>query len=832
MAQKRPQNGVYSERSIGEHYAFHCCSVIYGYTGQAKAGCPVNGERVFRFSGEFHYYRLPSPDLWNDVLQKFKALGFNGVSYYFNWRYHSPKRAYTTLPVYVMFSRRWILRLETIFMSLPVLGRILILKWIAVVSPAGGWTCTVRHASSILKTTKTAKNGFTEIDKYLVPSQVLHGGPIILNRIDNEHPINTDQYYMQMVKDKSEEDGMTIPSIHNVAGPRSGFVRGVGAPGIYGWDRYPVGFGCSGSEKRSTQRDAISWRAFQERTNRGQPMAASEFQGSAFDPWGGMVNENVCQGLLQEQLSARNHHSELVHGVWRCLMGWSCKSRAVYTSYDYDAPISEPGPTTPKGYEIKLQSTFLRTVKPFWTTEHFDAETTNENILIDGLYDINLPTKFYIARHLIVGPQELDEFTITMDTTAGTLTVSRSSKLILNGRVAKIITSDYAFHSHHLIYTTNEIFTHQAMGSHDVILVYAYEKGDGEFAIKVMNTKETFMSRPTAYPLRLTLATAFFNSRINIQTTRLISKISNRLKRDGKDINMKATGHGTWIGKLEFSTPKVQYTDFAKTEWKYSSAYDSAAPWLNGEYLGGFDVGNHAFTDLNGTLIDPEGENVISLLLWTTGHEDGCDADGNFKQSRGFTQAELLGISNKTIWSIDWKVQGNLGGEDLVDPVRGPCNEGGLYGVRMRWHLTGFPDDNWETVSILESKNRTRASWYHTTFDVNVPEGYDAPMCLRFDDDTKTRYRALIFDHGWQYGRYANDLGRQTQCYLPKGILTATGEDTLVIAVIPIDQGAQLGKVVLDPYKILESSILPVALVDSPTYRDRQKPPLSNLTSV
>lgn len=39
----------------------------------------VNGERVFIYSGEFHYARLPVPDLWRDVFQKFKANGLNTI---------------------------------------------------------------------------------------------------------------------------------------------------------------------------------------------------------------------------------------------------------------------------------------------------------------------------------------------------------------------------------------------------------------------------------------------------------------------------------------------------------------------------------------------------------------------------------------------------------------------------------------------------------------------------------------------------------------------------------------------------------------------------------
>ena len=47
------------------------------------------GHRVFIWSGEFHPFRLPSPSLWPDVLEKMKAEGFNAVSIYFDWGYHS-----------------------------------------------------------------------------------------------------------------------------------------------------------------------------------------------------------------------------------------------------------------------------------------------------------------------------------------------------------------------------------------------------------------------------------------------------------------------------------------------------------------------------------------------------------------------------------------------------------------------------------------------------------------------------------------------------------------------------------------------------------------------
>ena len=50
----------------------------------------VDGKRTYLWSGEFHYFRLPSPRLWLDIFQKMKAAGFNATSLYFDWGYHSP----------------------------------------------------------------------------------------------------------------------------------------------------------------------------------------------------------------------------------------------------------------------------------------------------------------------------------------------------------------------------------------------------------------------------------------------------------------------------------------------------------------------------------------------------------------------------------------------------------------------------------------------------------------------------------------------------------------------------------------------------------------------
>src|SRR5436305_1562183 len=57
--------------------------------GFDKYSVMIDGQRKFIWSGEFHPFRLPSPSLWRDVLEKMKADGYNAVSMYFDWGYHS-----------------------------------------------------------------------------------------------------------------------------------------------------------------------------------------------------------------------------------------------------------------------------------------------------------------------------------------------------------------------------------------------------------------------------------------------------------------------------------------------------------------------------------------------------------------------------------------------------------------------------------------------------------------------------------------------------------------------------------------------------------------------
>jgi len=208
--------------------------------------------------------------------------------------------------------------------------------------------------------------------------------------------------------------------------------------------------------------------------------------------------------------------------------------------------------------------------------------------------------------------------------------------------------------------------------------------------------------------------------------------------------------------------------------------------WVNGTHLGtvrtGTASGNQnssgSFT-LPPGLLTPGEDNVISVLVRNMGHnEDGGKNDAQ-KNPRGLLAATVAGATAP----VTWRIQGVRGGEQLTDPVRGPQNNGGLFGERQGWTLPGFDDDAWQTVTLPHPESAPGIAWYRTRVRLNLPTDQDVPVGLRFTDDPSRHYRVLIFVNGWNLGQYVNDVGPQHVFVLPQGILRHQGTNTIALAV-------------------------------------------------
>ncbi|GGJ12529.1 beta-galactosidase [Streptomyces brasiliensis] len=202
------------------------------------------------------------------------------------------------------------------------------------------------------------------------------------------------------------------------------------------------------------------------------------------------------------------------------------------------------------------------------------------------------------------------------------------------------------------------------------------------------------------------------------------------------------------------------------------------------------------------------GGHVLSVLVRRMQHDQDGKALDTHKVARGLTEVTFKGASPK----VSWRIQG----EAAPDPVRGPQNNGGLYGEREGWHLPGFADGGWKPAGFPRADQGQGVTWYRTSFKLSLPGDVDASVGLVLEDDPARAYRVQIFLNGWNMGQYINDVGPQHTFVLPNGILRTRGTNTLALAVLSdgtTESGP--GQVRLT---LLGSAAggLPVTAVDSP----------------
>ncbi|MER6358549.1 beta-galactosidase, partial [Streptomyces sp. NPDC001634] len=170
------------------------------------------------------------------------------------------------------------------------------------------------------------------------------------------------------------------------------------------------------------------------------------------------------------------------------------------------------------------------------------------------------------------------------------------------------------------------------------------------------------------------------------------------------------------------------------------------------------------------------GSHVLAVLVRRMQHDQDGGANDTHKAGRGLVSVTFDGVSP----AVDWRIQG----EAAPDPVRGPLNNGGLYGERNGWHLPGFADGGWQPVGLPRTERGQGVVWYRTGFRLAVDPGTDASLGLTLTDDPARAYRVQIFLNGWNMGQYINDVGPQHTFVLPNGVLDTRGSNTLALAVL------------------------------------------------
>lgn len=240
--------------------------------------------------------------------------------------------------------------------------------------------------------------------------------------------------------------------------------------------------------------------------------------------------------------------------------------------------------------------------------------------------------------------------------------------------------------------------------------------------------------------------------------------------------------------------------------------------WLNGVLVGG-DTGNTSALETTTAVLglpsaaydaSANGTNVLTVLVDYHGHDETSTA-GGFAVPRGIYGAQLLPDTTTTDTGFtQWKIQGNAGGSANIDPVRGPMNEGGLYGERLGWHLPGFDPSSsystsygaWDDSTPYTGLNASGVRFYVTTFDLDIDSDLDVPLGLSLSvPDSSTPTRIMFWVNGYQYGKYEPHIGPQTVFPFPPGVVNNQGTNYLAMSVWAMtDDGASLDQIDLVTY--------------------------------
>jgi beta-galactosidase GanA len=449
--------------------------------GFDKYSLLIDGRRTVVWSGEFHYFRLPSPGLWRDVLQKMKANGFNAVSLYFDWGYHSPAPG--------VYDFTGVRDVDTLLDIAEQAGIYVIARpgpYINAETTGGGlpgWLTTQagRARSDAPDYLAAADEWLHHVDAILKRHQLTTGGgSVILYQIENELAATgtAQRNYLQNLYDTARADGITVPIFHNDKGRNGIWVpAGSGVPGtvtgpvdLYAFDGYGGG-SCHSDGTPGSPTVAPDWGIWGPGGAKGGASASpntpgfvAERGGGWFDYWGS-PGTYACMALQEGTGYERVAYGTdianrlVIHNVYMTFGGTSwgwLPAPVVYTSYDYGAAFDEARGIRPKATTMKEIGLFVRSVDPITKVDPGDPVTPSTTA-VKVYHDVNpdTGTHFYLATHDPSSGTGDTSFTFPISTADGTYTLP----LRLNGQDAKTLVADYDLDGRHLVYSTSEIMT-------------------------------------------------------------------------------------------------------------------------------------------------------------------------------------------------------------------------------------------------------------------------------------------------------------------------------------------------------------------------------------
>lgn len=307
----------------------------------------LNGKPFTVKAAELHYTRIPAP-YWEHRIEMCKALGMNTICLYVFWNIHEQTEGqfdFTGQNDIAAFCR--LAQKHGMYVIVRP-GPYVCAEW-----EMGGLPWWLLKKKDIVLRTldpyfmERTAIFMKEVGKQLAPLQITRGGNIIMVQVENEYgAYAVDKPYVSAIRDIVKSAGFTEVPLFQCDWS-STFDRN-GLDDLL----WTINFGTGANIEQQFKR--------LREARPGTPLMCSEFWSGWFDHWGRKHETRPAKSMVQgiKDMLDRNisfslymAHGGTTFGHWGGANNPSYS--AMCSSYDYDAPISEPGWTTDKYFQLR-----------------------------------------------------------------------------------------------------------------------------------------------------------------------------------------------------------------------------------------------------------------------------------------------------------------------------------------------------------------------------------------------------------------------------------------------------------------------------------------------
>jgi hypothetical protein len=430
----------------------------------------IHDQDVFVYSAAFHYCRSPK-ELWRDRMLKLKLAGFNTIETYVFWNYHEPvegKADMTELEEFISLANEL-----GLWMILRI-GPYVCAEWDAGGFPhwiiARQFPLRSDHPESI----KTSRYWYDRVLPIVHKNMITKDGPVIMVQIENEYdywklPDQQKMNYMTALARMVLDAGIDIPIITNWVSQARQNTNPLMARIMDTADFYP---------RWNVEKEITLALAKLRKEEPTSPIGIAELQGGWFSQYGGKLSEDqdgvnaaqlnlLTKSVIERGASFVNFY--MGHGGTN--FEWA--ARKVTTTYDYAAPVREPGGLWDKYYAARSIGGFLDQFGPMTVRagEAESAAATNPDVSV-SLRRNGKSGVLFVRENANTDQQFQITFPDPATDGKKKITIPWEGKLAISARGMKMLPVQVAIHGGQLRYSTAEILASGSQGDRNYLIVY------------------------------------------------------------------------------------------------------------------------------------------------------------------------------------------------------------------------------------------------------------------------------------------------------------------------------------------------------------------------